>query len=263
MPSDELFKRRHCDREIIFIIKCIFPYIKCISGMAFFVASVLVFDGEQRGLGVRATAGGSKTYLTRTTGMGRSAESRSGVAAPFRLPRRVIAVRAIMGDRGERHRSRSRAQESQGARSHDARRHDARRIVVGLAIPASGEQAAKVCRGGRASGAQCLWALPRPPSPPPISAGQRPSRRSTGWREEGAWQWQREQPPMARLHMANAMMQHAMMQHASLINGNGEQAAHLNAPDLGEKLEQAVHMALNEVGAILGFSLNPDDRALY
>jgi hypothetical protein len=31
--------------------------------------------------------------------------------------------------------------------------------------------------------------------------------------------------------------------------------------DLGEKLEQAVHMALNEVVAILGFSLNPDDRA--
>jgi hypothetical protein len=30
---------------------------------------------------------------------------------------------------------------------------------------------------------------------------------------------------------------------------------------LGEKLEQAVHMALNEVVAILGFSLDPDDRA--
>ena len=52
-----------------------------------------------------------------------------------------------------------------------------------------------------------------------------------------------------------------MMQHASLRNGNGEQAAHLEASDLGEKLEQAVHMALNEVVAILGFSLNPDDRA--
>jgi len=58
-----------------------------------------------------------------------------------------------------------------------------------------------------------------------------------------------------------AMMQHAMMQHASLINGNGEHAAHLEASDLGEKLEQAVHMALNEVTAILGFSLDPDDRA--
>jgi hypothetical protein len=58
-----------------------------------------------------------------------------------------------------------------------------------------------------------------------------------------------------------ATMQHAMMQHASLRNGNGEQAAHLEASDLGEKLEQAVHMALNEVAAILGFSLDPDDRA--
>jgi hypothetical protein len=58
-----------------------------------------------------------------------------------------------------------------------------------------------------------------------------------------------------------ATMQHAMMQHASLTNGDGEQAAHLEASDLGEKLEQAVHMALNEVVAILGFSLNPDDRA--
>ena len=35
----------------------------------------------------------------------------------------------------------------------------------------------------------------------------------------------------------------------------------LSAPELGEKLEQAVHMALNEVVAILGFSLDPDDRA--
>jgi hypothetical protein len=35
----------------------------------------------------------------------------------------------------------------------------------------------------------------------------------------------------------------------------------LSASELGEKLEQAVHMALNEVVAILGFSLNPEDRA--
>ena len=33
------------------------------------------------------------------------------------------------------------------------------------------------------------------------------------------------------------------------------------ASELGEKLEQVVHMALNEVVAILGFSLDPDDRA--
>jgi hypothetical protein len=58
-----------------------------------------------------------------------------------------------------------------------------------------------------------------------------------------------------------ATMQYAMMQHASLMNGNGEQSAQIKASDLGEKLERAVHMALNEVVAILGFSLNPDDRA--
>ena len=51
------------------------------------------------------------------------------------------------------------------------------------------------------------------------------------------------------------------MQHASLTNGDGEQSAHIETSDLGKKLEQAVHMALNEVVAILGFSLNPDDRA--
>ena len=51
------------------------------------------------------------------------------------------------------------------------------------------------------------------------------------------------------------------MQHASLTNGDGEQSAHIETSDLGKKLEQAVHMALNEVVVILGFSLNPDDRA--
>jgi hypothetical protein len=38
-------------------------------------------------------------------------------------------------------------------------------------------------------------------------------------------------------------------------------AGDIGASDLGEKLEQAVNMALNEVMAILGFSLDPDDRA--
>jgi hypothetical protein len=56
-------------------------------------------------------------------------------------------------------------------------------------------------------------------------------------------------------------MQYAMMKHAALMKGKGEHAGHLEASDLGEKLEQAVRLALNEVVAILGFSLNPDDRA--
>jgi len=37
----------------------------------------------------------------------------------------------------------------------------------------------------------------------------------------------------------------ATMQHATMQNRNGEQAPRLEASDLGEKLEQAVHMALN------------------
>jgi hypothetical protein len=49
----------------------------------------------------------------------------------------------------------------------------------------------------------------------------------------------------------------ATMQHAATIMPD-----QITGPsDLGEKLEQAVHMALNEVVAILGFSLDPDDRA--
>jgi hypothetical protein len=49
----------------------------------------------------------------------------------------------------------------------------------------------------------------------------------------------------------------ATMQHAAAILPD-----QITGPsDLGEKLEKVVHMALNEVVAILGFSLNPDDRA--
>jgi hypothetical protein len=49
----------------------------------------------------------------------------------------------------------------------------------------------------------------------------------------------------------------AAMQHAAAIMPDQI----TGASDLGEKLERAVRMALNEVVAILGFSLNPDDRA--
>jgi hypothetical protein len=49
----------------------------------------------------------------------------------------------------------------------------------------------------------------------------------------------------------------AAMQHAATIMPDQI----TGASDLGEKLEQVVHMALNEVVAILGFSLEPDDRA--
>jgi hypothetical protein len=54
-----------------------------------------------------------------------------------------------------------------------------------------------------------------------------------------------------------ATIQHAMMQPAATIMPDQI----TRASELGEKLEKVVHMALNEVVAILGFSLNPDDRA--
>jgi hypothetical protein len=69
-------------------------------------------------------------------------------------------------------------------------------------------------------------------------------------------------PTPARFEEILSARHAATMQHATMQNGNGEQAPRLEASaDLGEKLEQAVNMALNEVMAILGFSLDPDDRA--
>jgi hypothetical protein len=69
-------------------------------------------------------------------------------------------------------------------------------------------------------------------------------------------------PTPARFEEILSARHAATMQHAMMQNGNGEQAPRLEASaDLGEKLEQAVNMALNEVMAILGFSLDPDDRA--
>jgi hypothetical protein len=49
----------------------------------------------------------------------------------------------------------------------------------------------------------------------------------------------------------------ATMQHAATIMSD-----QITGPsDLGKELKRAVHMALNEVVVILGFSLDPDDRA--
>ena len=64
-------------------------------------------------------------------------------------------------------------------------------------------------------------------------------------------------PSPARPDEILAARHAATMQHAATIMPDQI----TGASDLGEKLEQAVHMALNEVVAILGFSLNPDDRA--
>ena len=64
-------------------------------------------------------------------------------------------------------------------------------------------------------------------------------------------------PSPARPDEILAARHAAAMQHAATIMPDQI----TGASDLGEKLEKVVHMALNEVVAILGFSLNPDDRA--
>jgi hypothetical protein len=64
-------------------------------------------------------------------------------------------------------------------------------------------------------------------------------------------------PSPARFDEILAARHAATMQHAATIMPD-----HITgASDLGEKLEQAVLMALNEVVSILGFALDPDDRA--
>jgi len=76
---------------------------------------VLVFDGEQRGLGLRVTAGGSKTYLAQYNWHGQKRRIPLGSCSALSLAKARDAVRAIMGDVAKRYRSRSRTQESQGA----------------------------------------------------------------------------------------------------------------------------------------------------
>jgi hypothetical protein len=64
-------------------------------------------------------------------------------------------------------------------------------------------------------------------------------------------------PSPARFDEILAARHAATMQHAAAIMPDQI----TGASDLGKELERAVRMALNEVVAILGFSLNPDDRA--
>jgi hypothetical protein len=65
-------------------------------------------------------------------------------------------------------------------------------------------------------------------------------------------------PTPARFEEILSARHAATMQHATTMMPPDQ----ITGPsDLGEKLEKAVHMALNEVVAILGFSLDPDDRA--
>jgi integrase len=59
---------------------------------------VLVFDGEQRGLGVRVTASGSKTYLAQYNWRGQKRRIPLGSCSGVSLAKARDAVRAIMGD---------------------------------------------------------------------------------------------------------------------------------------------------------------------
>jgi hypothetical protein len=67
--------------------------LKCPPG----TRDMLVFDDKQRGLGVRATAGGGKTYLAQYTFHGQS-RIPLGPCRAVSLAKAHDAVRAIMGD---------------------------------------------------------------------------------------------------------------------------------------------------------------------
>lgn len=68
--------------------------LKCPAGKR----DMLVFDDEQRGLGVRVTAGGSKTYLAQYTTHGRKRRVPLGSCAAVSLAKAREAARAIAGD---------------------------------------------------------------------------------------------------------------------------------------------------------------------
>ena len=68
--------------------------LKCPAGKR----DALFFDDEQRGLGVRVTAGGSKTFLAQYTWHGRKRRMPLGSCDALALAKAREAVQAIMGD---------------------------------------------------------------------------------------------------------------------------------------------------------------------
>jgi integrase len=68
--------------------------LKCPAGKR----DILVFDDEQRGLGVRVTASGSKTYLAQYSFHGQKRRVPLGSCSGVSLAKARDAVRAIMGD---------------------------------------------------------------------------------------------------------------------------------------------------------------------
>lgn len=68
--------------------------LKCPPGKR----DVLVFDDEQRGLGVRVTAGGGKTYLAQYSFHGQKSRIPLGACSAVSLAKARDAVRTVMGD---------------------------------------------------------------------------------------------------------------------------------------------------------------------
>ena len=68
--------------------------LKCPDGKL----DMLVFDDEQRGLGVRVTASGGKTYLAQYSCHGQKRRIPLGSCSALSLAKARDAVRAIMGD---------------------------------------------------------------------------------------------------------------------------------------------------------------------
>src|SRR5262249_2510871 len=77
----------------------------------------LVFDDEQRGLGVRVTAKGGKTYLAQYTWQGQKRRIPLGSCASVSLAKAREAVRAIMGDVAK---GKDAALERKKAKAHEA-----------------------------------------------------------------------------------------------------------------------------------------------
>jgi len=158
---------------------------------------MLVFDDEQRGLGVRVTASGGKTYLAQYNWHGQR-RIPLGNCNAVSLAQARDTVRAIMGDvaRGvdptaERKKAavEARLRAAHEALTLSALLSDWQALHLASKRPSYAVEAVERC------------AMPlRVPStfPPQISAGQSSSRRSTPWHAKAAGRWRGEQGPMAR-----------------------------------------------------------------
>jgi Arm DNA-binding domain len=126
--------------------------LKCPPGKR----DMLVFDDEQRGLGVRVTASGGKTYLAQYTWHGQKRRVPLGGCGALSLAKARDAVRVILGDvaRGidpatERKMAIAEARAAAGALPLG-------HLLSGLAGHTPGSQAPALCNRGHPRAAQCL-----------------------------------------------------------------------------------------------------------